>query len=120
MEQTGVPMYFKVAATIKSRILSRAYPPGGWIPAAKELAREFNVSSITIRKAVELLAREGYLAARQGAGTLAKLPEPQKMEIQISGDFRGWMDSASGIHSRLEIEVLDLGPFRPPERIYTI
>ncbi|MCU0561653.1 MAG: GntR family transcriptional regulator [Desulfobacterales bacterium] len=120
MEQTGVPMYFKVAATLKRRILSRAYPPGGWIPAAKDLAREFSVSTITIRKAVELLTREGYLAARQGAGTRVKLPELKKMEIQISGDFRAWHDSASGLSPRLEVEVLDLAPFQPPERIRTI
>lgn len=120
MQQPGVPLYLKLAATLKSRILSRAYPPGGWIPAAKDLAQEFGVSTITVRKAVELLTREGYLAARQGAGTLARLPELKKMEIQISGDFRGWLDSASGIHPRLEVEILDLSPFQPPERIRTI
>ncbi len=120
MEQPGVPMYLKVSATIKSRILSRAYPPDGWIPAAKDLAQEFGVSTITIRKAVELLTREGYLAARQGAGTLVTLPELKKMEIQISGDFRGWLDSASGIHPRLEVEILDLSPFLPPESIRTL
>lgn len=120
MEQAGVPMYLKVAATIKSRILSRSYLPGGWIPAAKDLAREFNVSTITIRKAVELLTRDGYLSARQGAGTLVRLPELKKMEIQISGDFRAWHDSASGLSPRLEVEILDLAPFQPPERIRTI
>lgn len=120
MEQPGVPLYLKVAATLKSRISSRAYPPGGWIPAAKDLAQEFGVSTITIRKAVELLTREGYLAARQGAGTLVTLPELKKMEIRISGDFRAWHDSASGLSPRLEVEILDLAPIQPPESIRTI
>ncbi len=117
MEQPGVPMYLKVAATIKSRILNRAYSPGGWIPSAKDLAQEFRVSTITIRKAVERLTQEGYLSTRQGAGTLATLPELKKMEIQISGNFRNWLDSASGRSSRLEIEVLEIAPFEPQQEI---
>ncbi|MFO7708450.1 MAG: GntR family transcriptional regulator [Desulfobacterales bacterium] len=120
MQQSGVPMYLKVAATIKSRILGQAYPPGGWIPAAKDLAQEFGVSTITIRKAVEQLSREGYLAARQGAGTQVRLPGLKKVEIRISGNFREWFDSASGLNPRLGVEILDLAPFQPTEGIRTI
>jgi GntR family transcriptional regulator len=117
MQQPGVPMYLKVAATLKSRILSHTYLPGGWIPAARDLAQEFGVSTITIRKAVEQLTREGYLAARQGAGTRVTLPEVKKMEIQISGNFRDWFGSASGLNPRLDVDILDLAPVQPPQAI---
>jgi GntR family transcriptional regulator len=120
MHQRGVPMYLKVAATIKSRIHSYAYQPGDWIPATKDLAQEFGVSTITIRKAVERLIQEGYLAARQGAGTMATLPKLKKVEIQISGNFRKWLDSASGRSPRLEIEIVDIVPFQAPQSIRTL
>ncbi len=120
MHQRGVPMYLKVAATIKNRIHSDAYQRGEWIPAAKNLAQEFGVSTITIRKAVERLIQEGYLTARQGAGTRVTLPEQKKMEIQISGNFRDWFDSASGRSPRLEIEIVDIDPFQAPQSIRTL
>jgi DNA-binding GntR family transcriptional regulator len=115
MQQRGVPLYLKVAATIKSRIHSGIYQRGEWIPAAKDLALEFGVSTITIRKAVERLIQEGYLAARQGAGTRVTHPELKKVEIQISGDFREWFDSASGRSPRLAIQLLDIAGVPPPK-----
>lgn len=120
MQPRGVPMYLKVAATIKSRIYSCAYQRGEWIPAAKDLALEFGVSTITIRKAVERLIQEGYLTARQGAGTRVTLPDLRRVEIQISGDFREWLDSASGRIPRLEIELLDIAAILAPQNICTL
>ena len=120
MQPRGVPMYLKVAATIKNRIHSYAYQRGEWIPASKDLAQEFGVSTITIRKAVERLIQEGYLTARQGAGTRVTFPEQKKMEIQISGNFRDWFDSASGRSPRLKIELLDIVPFQAPQSVRTL
>jgi len=120
MQQRGAPLYLKVAATVKSRIHSGIYQRGEWIPAAKDLALEFGVSTITIRKAVERLIQEGYLAARQGAGTRVTLPELKKVEIQISGDFREWFDSASGRSPRLEIQLLDIAAIPTPQGIRTL
>ncbi len=117
MHHGGPSLYLKVAETIKGRILNHTYPPGDRIPAAKDLALEFNVSNITIRKAVEWLHREGYLDPRQGTGTLVTLPELKKVEIQISGDFRTWLDSASGRSPRLEVELLDVVTLMAPQRV---
>jgi GntR family transcriptional regulator len=120
MKQSGAPLYLKVVATVRSRIHSHVYQPGDRIPSAKDLAEEFGVSNITIRKAVEQLIREGYLTTRQGTGTMARLPEMEKVEIRISGNFRDWLDSASGRNLRLAVEVLDMVPFQPPRRIRSL
>ena len=120
MHQSEIPMYHMVAATIKSRIQSHTYQPGEHIPSAKNLAAEFGVSTITIRKAVEKLIQEGYLEPRQGTGTIAILPSLQKVEIKISGNCRQWLDSASGRSPRLDVELLDIGLFRAPQSILSI
>jgi GntR family transcriptional regulator len=39
------------------------------LPANELLAAEFGVSCVTIRQAVELLARDGIIQAQQGRGT---------------------------------------------------
>ena len=42
------------------------------------------------------------------------------MEIQISGNFHDWFDSASGRSPRLEIEIVDIIPFQAPQSIRTL
>ena len=40
------------------------------IPPEPEIEKMFNVSRTTVRKAVDLLSREGFLKAQQGKGTV--------------------------------------------------
>ena len=42
------------------------------MPSESELSREFAVSRVTVRRALELLREEGIVNARQGFGWLAK------------------------------------------------
>jgi GntR family transcriptional regulator len=113
----ALPLYAKVAETIKGRIRSNHYVPGDMIPPARELAEEFGVSNITIRKAIEVLTREGFLAPRQGVGTMVAGSGRDVVEIEITGNFREWLDSASGVRLRVTTEVLDMADVRPPERV---
>lgn len=62
-------MYLQIANLLRADILQNIYPPGGLIETHKKLAEKFNVSLITIRKAVEILTGEGLLVARKGKGT---------------------------------------------------
>ena len=43
--------------------------PGESLPPERELAEEFGISRITVRKALDALVSEGMLTRRQGAGT---------------------------------------------------
>jgi GntR family transcriptional regulator len=63
------PLYIKVKDILKERILTGQYPLHSIIPAEPQLEKEFGVSKITIRKAVELLALEGYVEKQSGVGT---------------------------------------------------
>ena len=46
------PLYLQVEADIKNRILSKQYMPGDKLPTENELSDQYNVSKITIRKAI--------------------------------------------------------------------
>ena len=63
------PLYQQVIEDIKANISSGAYGPGERIPSEPELSEHYSVSRITIRRAIEELAGEGYLTRRQGKGT---------------------------------------------------
>jgi GntR family transcriptional regulator len=111
------PLYVVVAETIKGRIQSREYGVGERIPPARELEEEFNVSGITIRKAIELLTAEGWVEPRQGYGTVVTNNTNGMMEIAITGNFREWLNSATGHSVKLNAKVLEISQVQPPPRV---
>jgi len=64
-----VPKYAQIADIFRQRIARGIWARGSKLPANEALADEFGVSRVTIRQAVELLARDGLLEAQQGRGT---------------------------------------------------
>lgn len=61
--------YPLIKSTLKERLLGAHYPEGLPLPSEPQLAREFEVSRMTARRAIDELEREGYVYRVQGAGT---------------------------------------------------
>ncbi|ESQ92662.1 GntR family transcriptional regulator [Asticcacaulis benevestitus] len=62
-------LYLQLQESLRQQITSRQLAPEDAIPTERELAEAYNVSRITVRKAVDGLVYEGLLTRRQGAGT---------------------------------------------------
>ena len=67
--QSPVPMIRQLYGRIREAILAGLLAPGSRLPASRELAREMRISRNVVLEAYDLLYAEGFLAARQGAGT---------------------------------------------------
>ena len=67
-----VPKYFVVKRDIIEHINNEVYKVGELIPSERDLMENFDVSRITIRKALDELEQEGYLYKIQGKGTYVK------------------------------------------------
>lgn len=63
------PAYHTVYQAIKKQIREKKYPVGSLLPTEGELEQEFSVSRTTIRRAIGLLASDGYIKVTQGRGT---------------------------------------------------
>lgn len=63
------PKYYQVKMDILSKIKDGTYKQKETLPSEKELMKRYNSSRITIRKALDDLANEGYLYKIQGKGT---------------------------------------------------
>ncbi|MBU5444514.1 substrate-binding domain-containing protein [Paenibacillus sp. MSJ-34] len=63
------PMYEKIFAELRDKITSNQYEAGQRVPSEKELGEQYNVSRITSKKALELLASEGYIVRKPGRGS---------------------------------------------------
>jgi GntR family transcriptional regulator len=69
-EVVGPPLYYQVEESIRKRIENGTFLEGEKIPPEAELEKEFNVSRITVRKAVDNLVQDGLLKKQRGVGTL--------------------------------------------------
>lgn len=63
------PLYKEVKSRIIRDLAAGVWKPGAPIPSEARLAREFNVSIGTIRKAIDELVAERILLRQQGRGT---------------------------------------------------
>ena len=67
-----VPKYYIIKREIVKKIDNDELLDDQMIPSERELIKEFGVSRITVRKAIEELVNEGYLYKIQGKGTYVK------------------------------------------------
>lgn len=64
-----IPQYLRIYGTLRRQIQENEFPVGSYLPPEPELGRKLNVSRTTVRKAVEMLIREGFVYVRRGIGT---------------------------------------------------
>ena len=74
-------LYLRVYESLRQQILEGTIAPGQKLAVERDLATEYGVSAITIKKAMNMLADEGYVQRIPGRGTFvrdlpAKLPKP--------------------------------------------
>ena len=62
------PLQHQIFIQVRALILSERLPPGTAIPSIRTLAREQQVSVITIQRAYHDLQREGLIRSRRGKG----------------------------------------------------
>ena len=65
--------YLDLADALRARIVARDLGPGGALAGELELAREYGVSRVTVRRALDVLRREGLVTSRRGSGWFAAL-----------------------------------------------
>ena len=61
--------YQQIAKIIRKRIQEGVYPVDSLIPDQVTLSKEFDVSRMTMKKALDILAMEGLIYRQRGAGT---------------------------------------------------
>ena len=59
----------KLVEDLKRQIMSGEIRPGDKIPSENVLAKEYDISRQTVRKAIDILRNEGFLYAEHGRGT---------------------------------------------------
>ena len=76
------PLYQQLEQTLKAKIEHNQWHKGDKLPTELELSRQYDVSRITIRKALDSLVKSGYIVRRSGKGTFVT---NEKIQRPISG-----------------------------------
>jgi len=81
-----IPRYLQIADLMRRRISRGQWTKGARLPSLDQLVGEFGVARVTVRQAVDLLAREGLVSPQQGRGTFVTA-EPERgqwLKVQTS------------------------------------
>ncbi|QEO08564.1 FadR/GntR family transcriptional regulator [Protaetiibacter larvae] len=87
-------------------------PPGGALPAERELATRFSVSRDTVREAIKELSDAGYLSARRGRYGGTFVTDPPPASGSTSPPEPGELDDLIGVRAVLEAGAAQLAAGR--------
>lgn len=119
-ESDHAPLYRQLQRVLREAIQKNVLAPEEALPAERDLAEEFNVSRVTVRKALDGLVSEGLLSRRQGAGTwvssrveksFSKLSSfTEDMRARGRAPHSTWLSKSTGEVNPAESLTLGLSP----------
>ncbi len=74
LENSRIPLYQQIYDLLREKIDTGVFLPKTQIPTEAELSQEYEVSSITVKQAIQKLVAEGLLYRKQGKGTFVCSP----------------------------------------------
>jgi GntR family transcriptional regulator len=129
-ESSSLPLYQQLQRALREAMERRLLGPDDALPAERDLATEFCVSRITVRKAIDGLVSEGLLVRRQGSGTfvVARVEKNFSKLTSFSEDMRArgrtprsvWLQRAEGTVTPEEALALRSSPGTPVYRFHRI
>lgn len=96
-----IPLYFQLKDALLTLIKNGQFQEGDLIPTERELGEQFQVSRITVRRAIDELSRKGFLATQQGKGTFVTKPKIERSMRQMKSFSTAIMDEGHHPGSRL-------------------
>lgn len=79
-----LPKYYQLANILRQQIENGDFQPYDVIPSERKLEQRYNLSRPTIRQAIDLLSKQGYLYRLHGKGTFVSPPKLQKGMLELT------------------------------------
>lgn len=106
------PRYHQVYVTLRTWVRDGSYRPGDRIPTEPQLCEIFDVSRITVRKAIDNLCREGWLVRQQGRGTFVQLSASR---AAAAVDLDQVRKQVAGLAAATEVSALNVAEVMPDD-----
>lgn len=124
------PLYQQLEQALRDAIERGQLEPNDALPPERDLATDFGVSRITVRRAIDGLVQEGMLVRRQGSGTFVRVRFEKNFSklTSFSEDMRArgrtprsvWLKRSAGTVSPEEAMSLRSSPGTPVFRFHRI
>jgi GntR family transcriptional regulator len=101
--RAGDPAWAQIEARLSDRIATGGLAPGERLPPERELAATLGVSRMTVRQALDALARRGLVERGVGRGTFVR--SPGRVEHSLDGAL-GFTERLAGQGLPAEAQVL--------------
>jgi GntR family transcriptional regulator len=105
-----LPRYYQLANILRDLILKGEWNAHEPIPSERQLETLYSVSRTTIRQAIDLLVRQGYLYREHGRGTFVS---PQKLQKGIS-ELTSFSEDMKRRGLTPGQKILEIGEVPPP------
>lgn len=109
--ELDIPLYVQIRESLREEV--RRMTPGEVIPPESELLIRFDVSRITLRKAVDDLVTEGLLVRQQGRGTFVQRPKVTH-ELKMISSWTEQLLALGHVPRTLHLETEEI---EPPKRV---
>jgi len=97
------PAYVQLVNILRSQIASGRFRPGERLPSESQLCRRYQVSPMTVRRAVNILLQQGLVSTTQGLGTFVK-----PMELSTVTFGLDELQSIFGRDNRNKVKLLEV------------
>lgn len=111
------PLYLSILEVIKERIMDGVYTIGNLLPTENDFETEFQVSKITVRKAIELLESEGYVTKQSGKGTT--VISNSLFNKLSKGDSFSNILNKEGMNLRKEKTKIEMMKLQPQDELFS-
>ncbi len=108
-----LPRYYQLANILRERVSKGELAARQPIPSERQLEKDYSVSRTTIRQAIDLLIRQGYLYREHGKGTFVS---PQKLQKGIS-ELTSFTEDMKRRGILPGQKILEIGYIKPPDDV---
>ena len=89
LQDHNEPLYLQLKKILRTAVVNGEYVPGQQIPTEQELMKQYNVSRITVRRAIQELINEKYLIKSQGKGTFVSQTRLSRELVKLKSFTEG-------------------------------
>ncbi len=106
------PAYAQVVRILSEEIAQGVYRPGDQLPSESQLCARFDVSGMTVRRAINIMVDRGTVSAAQGKGTFVRGLDMSEAVFRLRERHAG-----SALHPGPQVRVLQAAILPADERV---
>ncbi len=108
------PLYHQVYTILREQLMEGRYTPDKALPGELNLAQKFQVSRVTMRRALDELVREGLIERARGRGSFARAQPPA---APLTAGVAGLLENLVSMGLKTRVTVISMDLLAAPDEV---